>query len=1419
MKLIYKCFNRRCVALAMATILLLTLFWGIKGANQVVNAAETTNNRLENGGFETGDLSGWTDADAEFAISNNANSGNYGMSVSQDGVGSSQIRTDVMSVGAETDYTLSWFVNTTVYLNVKAIVYEYSFNNKIVDMHEYTFYGPTDGWKKVEFSFTTTVAVDNMGVVFEINGAHGVAYIDDVLLVATEAEKAQPSYDDSNGDDSFDVKDIVRMQRVLEGDTSVALAVSKYADRNGDGKFTADDTAALRRKLVGVADDFTGVMATNGDIGAFGAKLQNTAAGVTPYLTTGKSYTDETFTFTAMMEQFSLAVGVRVPNAHNLNQDKQGIVIGIYEGFVEFYGGSLFANPIGAVGFSGGTLTSGEMYVFSVRMTNNEDGTRTMYFEARQDSKLKAYFTYTFTTSDTYAGTSGIDSVSYIPESGEFVVWMRAYAAADECQDVLYQVIETETQPNVVVKENGHDGVGVLTLPESSGYWEGAYLAMDGNYTNERFAFTTTIADAASPNLMIGSHMQGLSSNAAAYDGIVIRLYGGFYEVYQTKGGNVPYISDNYYADSLALTSGQEYTFIVETTCVDGHTMLQFEVLQGEVLIHTAIYQSENEGIPASGNFMVWSQDAERQVAWQMPQTNTETVVVEGICVNSTALLAGESPYMITLESYEEEYFEFTTIITDGANPNLTLGAHMSGVDVNAGTGNGLIIKFYENFYEVYAPSLSSENIIAAQNLMLESGKEYTFGISVSGTESFTLRVEQGNTVVHSYTGVVPEEKEILESGHFMVWSTDASRFMEYAIVDAQKLGTSIVVPKNGIADTVYLHAPLNLSAENLAYLALDGTYTTETFEFTTVIEDVKNPNLLIGAHMAGVDSNPSTYNGFTLRFHEGFFEAFGTTYLDYTVYQADTLALSANVKYTFSIWVMDKKTIHLNVTSSAGTVYDKDIVFDTEVIPASGSFMVWSQDANRQVSYKMPQMIARNTPDYSTSNLALDMYAFIPPSNGLYMDENGVWHEDGTDYRYIVDEEGVPIYLKQYKDCGFDTYLMNGYDSYDPGHIAYVNKLFEYCAMVDLDVIVHDQLLFDMANQETSLIGTEFVIGDQKYYYENETELQNAIAERISGYSHYENFKGVTIDDEPSHASFQAHAEIMKALRTVAPDIYIHTVLLPYDQSSSFYTQYTGEQYVEGSSMEEAYATYVGNYLETTGESILSVDCYPILREGEGTTINKIYFYTLQAMVQEAASRNANAFLTVQSVGSDFMADPTESDIRFQLNAALGFGIKDIRYYTYWAFPNYTISHTSSIIGKDGEKILYDEVQRANADAQKLAKVILNFDYVKSQVFGDVIGGELLNTGMLDDISVTSYSQPTIVNQLRDDTGNNNGYMILNASVPREGMDDEVVLNFDGYNFATYYVKGEPKTVRLTENVLTLDIASGDGVLVVPHN
>lgn len=467
---------------------------------------------------------------------------------------------------------------------------------------------------------------------------------------------------------------------------------------------------------------------------------------------------------------------------------------------------------------------------------------------------------------------------------------------------------------------------------------------------------------------------------------------------------------------------------------------------------------------------------------------------------------------------------------------------------------------------------------------------------------------------------------------------------------------------------------------------------------------------------------------------------------------------------------------------------------------------LVGSVAGCKKTSQPADPSLATEVPDYSDSTARMNMYSYICPTPGNYTTAAGA-------QVYIGDQRSVQSF-QEYKDCGFDTLMLLGNDAYrgQDWETSDLKRNLEMAEEVGLNVIVHDDRIHVLSTQKESLIG-------EGKEYSSLEELSAQIKEWMSPYIDHPVFYGMSLMDEPSHCNFQALSEVTKAIKMIDENIYVHTVLFPYLEGVTI-EQFTGKSF--GNVTIDSYKTYIGDYLDMSEADYVGYDNYPFMADG----LLSSFYLNLQTAVAEADKRDADVVLSVQSSCWDTMRKVEEDDLRFQGYSAMALGAKNLVYYTYYMFPNQALAnYRQAIKDNDGTNIIYDEVQRVNGELQELAKVLLHFDYEKATFTYDkenAISAPTLFSGLkneeLKGVEIVSVTQPTMITQMKDSEKDLTGYMVMNSSDPEDNLTNNVHVKFEGYDYATIYVKGVPETVGLTDSVLTLTLETGEGVFVIPH-
>jgi hypothetical protein len=184
-----------------------------------------------------------------------------------------------------------------------------------------------------------------------------------------------------------------------------------------------------------------------------------------------------------------------------------------------------------------------------------------------------------------------------------------------------------------------------------------------------------------------------------------------------------------------------------------------------------------------------------------------------------------------------------------------------------------------------------------------------------------------------------------------------------------------------------------------------------------------------------------------------------------------------------------------------------------------------------------------------------------------------------------------------------------------------------------------------------------------------------------------------------------------------------------------------------------------------------------------------------------------------------------------------LGFGVKQISYFTYWTKGDnktdgeYFVDG-ASFITHGGEKTdLYYFMQKIMAENQKFAPVIMQFDYQGSR--GYKLTPTYSNTVHMDNIDnsytfqkLTGFSinkECAVVTELYDDENNNFMYMVQNTVNPENKgsrVFQTATLTFSSeYTHVVVYRNGVGTPQKLeTGNKLTIYNAPGEAAFVLPY-
>ena len=498
--------------------------------------------------------------------------------------------------------------------------------------------------------------------------------------------------------------------------------------------------------------------------------------------------------------------------------------------------------------------------------------------------------------------------------------------------------------------------------------------------------------------------------------------------------------------------------------------------------------------------------------------------------------------------------------------------------------------------------------------------------------------------------------------------------------------------------------------------------------------------------------------------------------------------------------------------------------------------------------------------PDYSASNKQFDFYGYSALIDG--------WNIDGVDYHSGEDYLSVER-IKEYKDAGMTIYF--------PQSAAAVNaevakdwensrakRALDYALEAGIDkVILNDYRIQSLTKQDFGTVdeiremaknGTIYehekygLIGAGKQFA-TEADLDAFVEDCLSLYKDHEAFYGIMLGDEPNFYHAESYGQMYRSIQRVSKklgkDIYIQYNLNPIGIAFSpimreFHCPPVGntDGLTEEQIIEKAYEGYIRLFMEKTGAKYIQYDDYPLYRK---EYITNWYFFAQQMVSKLAKEYGAEFYFVTQTFNKQQKQDDkytyrdfTEADMRWLNNALVGFGIKQISYFTYFTKADNNAEHFEdgkSFITWHGEKTeMYYWMQKIMAEEQKLAPIVLNFAYKSSKLYSKPTEGLDLEYVRLqyptpDFTKVTDVKfdkGAALVTELYDEEKDNYLYMVQNLIDPVKNFAaplQTVTLTFDSkYKYASVYVKGERAEVKLKKGKLTVKQTEGEAVYVMPY-
>ena len=355
--------------------------------------------------------------------------------------------------------------------------------------------------------------------------------------------------------------------------------------------------------------------------------------------------------------------------------------------------------------------------------------------------------------------------------------------------------------------------------------------------------------------------------------------------------------------------------------------------------------------------------------------------------------------------------------------------------------------------------------------------------------------------------------------------------------------------------------------------------------------------------------------------------------------------------------------------------------------------------------------------------------------------------------------------------------------------------------------------------------------------------------------FSDCEGFIGFLHWDEPTEddTTMSKLADLAIQFNNVyaGSDVTYMNNLLP---SYAPYFQTTTTHWWGGSSTtldKDAFRAYVKEYCDKVlsqvkGEKWLSVDSYPINKD---YSLHDTFLLDLGVIKYYAMEYGAHAHVALQSSGfgtddNDTKARiPTEAEMRMQAYAALAFGMDSISWFTY--SPSGSETETFyTFVDNDGNitnQTAFDAFTKVNKELAAIGAVYNAFewqgiilgagknndglfsddtDYIAFETVSGQIGDYELSvndTKHLSSVSTNKTDWNYLMSVMQDANGNE-GYVLCNYNSHDEDRTQTITLTFNkNITEVVIYRGGVAQTVSVTNNTLAIELATGEGVIVLP--
>ena len=219
--------------------------------------------------------------------------------------------------------------------------------------------------------------------------------------------------------------------------------------------------------------------------------------------------------------------------------------------------------------------------------------------------------------------------------------------------------------------------------------------------------------------------------------------------------------------------------------------------------------------------------------------------------------------------------------------------------------------------------------------------------------------------------------------------------------------------------------------------------------------------------------------------------------------------------------------------------------------------------------------------------------------------------------------------------------------------------------------------------------------------------EVDQCVRKLVERYGKYGNVKEWVLCDEPNALKFEVLSMFVDAIHRIDPERKAYINLLP--------TYATPDQLKTAT-----YEEYLDTFCSIVKPDYISYDNYDFLGGDTTSSQRGEFFLNLEYAAAAGKKYGLETRVIVQLVQHIAYSNVSESEIAWQANASLLYGMKSLSYFTYWQPDNVNYTPTSMITIDGVATKHYTDVQNENKITRVLGSALYDTESEKVYRIGD---------------------------------------------------------------------------------------------------